>query len=207
MGSKFITFYDLVYTLDEKTGYYLNSTKRKRLHRSIWEHHNGEIPEGYHIHHIDGNKNNNDISNLECMPAKEHAYLHGKYLENILKMKRIQVEGQKKAAEWHKSAEGSEWHKQHYEKHKASLYKTETKKCKYCGIDYEVVVSKANLYCSNKCKSKARRESGVDDVTKNCEFCGTPFTSNKYQKKRFCTKSCSNKGVVRLPQLKNKDAL
>lgn len=205
MGDKKIIFNDLVYTRDDKTGYHLNSTLRKRLHRSIWEHHNGEIPEGYHIHHVDGDKSNNDIENLQLLSASQHQYLHGKQIENIEKMRRIQVEGRMKAGIWHKSEEGRQWHKQHYEKHKDTLYKKETKKCACCGDEFETVISKTNLYCSNKCKSKARRESGVDDVTKECEFCGKPFVSNKYQKKRFCSKTCSNKGVVRLPQLKNKD--
>lgn len=43
------------------------------LHRRIWEQKNGPIPEGFHIHHIDGNKENNDISNLECISKGEHS--------------------------------------------------------------------------------------------------------------------------------------
>lgn len=46
------------------------------LHRLIWEKHNGEIPKGYQIHHIDGNKLNNDISNLQLISAEEHTRLH-----------------------------------------------------------------------------------------------------------------------------------
>ena len=42
------------------------------LHRVTWEHHNGPIPWDCVIHHIDHNPLNNDISNLECIPA----YLH-----------------------------------------------------------------------------------------------------------------------------------
>ena len=30
-------------------------------------YHNGEIPEGYHVHHIDGDRYNNNIENLECL--------------------------------------------------------------------------------------------------------------------------------------------
>ena len=32
------------------------------LHRMVWTCYNGEIPDGYDIHHIDFDKNNNDIS-------------------------------------------------------------------------------------------------------------------------------------------------
>jgi len=43
------------------------------------EHHpelNGVIPKGYHIHHKDKNRNNNDISNLEMMLGTEHNSMH-----------------------------------------------------------------------------------------------------------------------------------
>lgn len=49
---------------------------RKFLHRLVWEKHNGEIPEGYQIHHIDGNKLNNDISNLQLISPDKHTRLH-----------------------------------------------------------------------------------------------------------------------------------
>ncbi len=46
------------------------------VHRKIWKKHNGDIPKGYHIHHIDGNPYNNDITNLICLPPSEHAEIH-----------------------------------------------------------------------------------------------------------------------------------
>ena len=49
--------------------------KRKR-YRHIYEAAYGPIPEGYHIHHIDGNHQNNDPSNLMAVTPEEHARLH-----------------------------------------------------------------------------------------------------------------------------------
>lgn len=47
----------------------------KYLHRLIWEKANGNIPDGYVIHHKDGNRLNNDLSNLELMELHEHQRL------------------------------------------------------------------------------------------------------------------------------------
>ena len=46
------------------------------LHRDVWEYYKGPIPDGHHIHHVDGNVTNNDIANLICIPAVEHFELH-----------------------------------------------------------------------------------------------------------------------------------
>lgn len=43
------------------------------LHRVIWMAVNGEIPEGYEVNHINENKNNNSISNLNLLTPKENA--------------------------------------------------------------------------------------------------------------------------------------
>jgi hypothetical protein len=53
-----------------KDGYLEVSFKgnRERVHRVIWKMHNGEIPKGYVIDHIDGNPSNNLIDNLRCIP-------------------------------------------------------------------------------------------------------------------------------------------
>lgn len=50
-------------------GYYVvTSTKEgnhnKLLHRLVYEDAHGKIPDGYHVHHKDGNKINNVLSNL-----------------------------------------------------------------------------------------------------------------------------------------------
>jgi len=45
-------------------------------YRKIYREHYGEIPAGYHIHHIDGNALNNDPKNLIAVTPEEHAKLH-----------------------------------------------------------------------------------------------------------------------------------
>ena len=48
------------------------------VHRWVWkENHDGKYPErGFHIHHIDHDKYNNDLKNLELVDGKEHYEMH-----------------------------------------------------------------------------------------------------------------------------------
>jgi DNA-binding NarL/FixJ family response regulator len=50
-------------------------------YRKLWESNFGEIPKDernikYDIHHIDGNRKNNNLENLMCVSVKEHYYIH-----------------------------------------------------------------------------------------------------------------------------------
>jgi hypothetical protein len=51
------------------------------IYRKIWSDHFGPIPKdlnsrSYEIHHIDGDRKNNDISNLKCITIEEHYEIH-----------------------------------------------------------------------------------------------------------------------------------
>jgi hypothetical protein len=51
----------------------LNNTRKKiYIHRLVWEMFNGPIPKGYEIDHINCNKADNQISNLQLMTRKEN---------------------------------------------------------------------------------------------------------------------------------------
>ena len=55
------------------SGYYsLTEGERTLMHRYVWEYYNGPIPAGHDIHHINEQKWDNRIENLECLPKSEH---------------------------------------------------------------------------------------------------------------------------------------
>lgn len=72
----FVLFNGEKYTL-YKEGYYRKTFgNRNLLHRDVWEFYNGTIPDGWDIHHINENKKDNRIENLECLPKAEHTRLY-----------------------------------------------------------------------------------------------------------------------------------
>lgn len=178
---------------DKKTGYYLSTRlidkKRKRLHIYVWELINGAIPHGYDIHHIDHNKSNNEIDNLMLVTRKQHKKIHASEMtdeqRNNIKINLIENAIPASKA-WHKSSEGLEWHKQHYESMKSKLHAKIIKKCEFCGKEYEATHNGANRFCSNNCKSAYRRKMGYDNIERECACCGEKFIVNKYSTAKYC---------------------
>lgn len=182
---------------DAKTGYYLANKatyngKRERLHVYVWRYFNGPVPEGYHVHHKDENKDHNDLENLACIPEFEHISLHGKEYAELNReevIKNLKEKAIPKASEWHKSETGREWHRKNWNVSIGSMKPTEHV-CQYCGEKYMSIEHGNNRFCSNNCKSAARRKSGVDDETRICAYCGKEFRANKYTTKKFCSAVC-----------------
>lgn len=59
----------------------MSKCKTKVNYRKIYEQHYGPIPHdnqgrSFEIHHIDGNRNNNDISNLRAVSLEDHYNIH-----------------------------------------------------------------------------------------------------------------------------------
>ena len=50
--------------------------RRRYVHRIVWEAANGPIPDGLVVHHVNGDKTDNRLENLQLMTPSEHAHLH-----------------------------------------------------------------------------------------------------------------------------------
>jgi group I intron endonuclease len=92
---------------------------------------------------------------------------------------------------WHGSSAGREWHR----KHGRAVWATQqpvTRTCQYCGSTFDTKTHRTNVkYCSNNCKSAARRESKADSEARTCPACGQSFICNKYLPTRCCSLVCA----------------
>jgi predicted nucleic acid-binding Zn ribbon protein len=160
------------------------------LHRDIWKFHNGEIPEGHHIHHEDGDFNNNEISNLVCLSSAAHQVEHReersarakspKHLAHLAAIRPL-------ANEWHKTEECRAWAREQAKR--SILQDWPEKPCIICGTMFKPKVTKASM-CSEECKRQQRNtlmrkrysSKPKNDIAKRkqiteryCEICGSVF--------------------------------
>lgn len=163
-----------------------------RLHQEIWKKEHGPIPDGYHVHHADHDPLNNDLSNLVLIEAEEHLSHHGGQADRVARFATVHAQGIEAAKVWHRSEEGRAWHVEHgkrtWEGREAKTYV-----CEYCKTSYESLKPSKNRFCSNNCKTQARRVSGVDNVDKTCEDCGATYSANRYARATTCSRSCGMK--------------
>ena len=167
----------------------------KRLHVAVWKYHNGDIPKGYHVHHIDEDRSNNQIENLCLMPASMHSSFHQHEEKQREHQKRQIKNMQELAKEWHKSKEGRETHSRLA---KALWEKAEpiTYICTECGKEFQSrchYSPESNRFCSNNCKAAFRRHNRTDDVDRVCAYCGKTFRVNRYSKAECCSRDCAVK--------------
>lgn len=185
---KYIEYDGLKFCRDDKTGYYLNSTIRKRLHRYVWEKEVGTIPKGFHVHHLNGNKADNRIENLAIMTASGHERMHGQEIERKAKVRENLKKAVLAAPAWHHSEAGKAWHSQQAKGRKPPRIE---KTCDVCGNPF--MGTKIQRFCSNACKAKYRRDSGLDNVERICEQCGKPFMASRLESQKYCSRECMGK--------------
>lgn len=133
--------------------------KGKRLHRTVWEFHNGAIPDGYHVHHKDENRSNNQIDNLVLLKESEHLHGHMMSESRREKSRRDIAYAIAKAPEWHGSTAGKEWHSQQ-SKNSWKKRTPMTYQCSFCGKEFTTLHHYGdgmNHFCHPNCKAAYRR--------------------------------------------------
>jgi hypothetical protein len=130
------------------------------LHRAKWEYYRGPIPEGFDVHHRDGDGANNAMANLELVEHSEHMRQHT--LERIARgeLKPPSAVALRLAAEWHASDEGLAWHSENGKRSwdKRVWHRLE---CQECGREFRSPYPNKTRFCHLNCKMSAlRRRSG-----------------------------------------------
>lgn len=130
----------------------------KRLHRAVWEAYNGPIPEGYHVHHIDEDRSNNQIENLSLMPGIEHMTSHARTEERRENGRRAIAVAIQMAPEWHRSEEGKAWHAEHARRYWENAPLREYV-CTMCGSTFTSrhTYKNGNRFCNQNCRAKYGR--------------------------------------------------
>lgn len=126
------------------------------MHRYVWQKHNGKIARGMHVHHIDGDKSNNCIENLELLSASDHSTHHGgtnPWVGSDANKRQI-ASVRELAKAWHSSPEGLAWHSKNGRKAWENR-PTTTKQCCECGANYETFYPVKSKFCGKNCKAKA----------------------------------------------------
>lgn len=156
----------------------------------------GEIPKGFHVHHIDENTLNNEISNYECKPAAKHAYEHMNDERRSTSKITIEI-ARLSASEWHGSEAGRLWHKEHF--NNSLLGEERDCICKFCNGEFKTKFKDENnsKYCSKKClwkeMAKRHRASPQSKDERVCVICAKNFVCFKYNKTQTCSRKCSGK--------------
>src|ERR1700676_1877728 len=173
------------------TGYWRDT--KTNLHRATWTKANGPIPKGHHIHHKNGDTEDNRLQNLELVTPRQHIHEHWNNARHRASQNNIK-KAIAAAPIWHASEEGIRWHREH-----ASSWRKENRKriraiCSQCGNEYQrdALSAYSVLHCSGACRAKARRISGKDDADWICKECGITFRATKFRVRMFCSKSWSS---------------
>lgn len=145
---------------DNNTGYWVNTSTGKniRLHREklrIELDLTQEQMKRYDVHHIDGNKDNNDIHNLQLINKVKHATIHAKKQvnEKIIKVcEYCGEEYQSSSNVAHKQRFCSNKCKARYRR--ANGLNNTIRICKNCGKEFICDNTSKKVFCTRSCAGK-----------------------------------------------------
>jgi len=173
--------------------YYQSLKRRKCLHIAIWEHHNKRpCPDGWHVHHRDGDPFNNDPGNLEALSPEDHDAAHRElgdcewrtspeWLAHLADIRPL-------AAAWHRSPEGRAWHVEHGARTWADRAPSAERSCEQCEERFTPMQGHAR-WCSKVCRERWYDANRTYHKPAICECCGGQYLRRK-RTVRYCSRAC-----------------
>lgn len=134
---------------------------RESLHRDIYTDTYGPIPAGYHVHHKDGNAENNTPENFELISASDHAKHH--YEDRFESIKAARQA-------WERTPEAKATKRAAMAKARANTPER-TESCPHCGKPVATRHS-TRIYCSSACQAADRR---LVKNLRECPICGSTY--------------------------------
>ena len=160
-------FDGLIYRKHKHDGRYYFSTS---LTRSVWKFFNGEIPDGYEVHHLDDDKYNDDISNLTLLTREEHLKLHADRRRGVKTFRKPKPKnfvceycGKKFTALTTNGLRrycSDDCRKKHRDA--AGNYMTE-RTCEVCGKKFKAYKGHPTTHCSKECVAKSLQKRKVSN--------------------------------------------
>ena len=188
-------FLGKIYTKRVRGGHYFCGSRS--IHRDVWSCFYGEIPNGFVIHHIDGNKNNNSLANLQLMPNAEHTVLH--FSETVPAV--CEVCGKPFLTLKNKPRTTCSAKCYDKKRYAAGFSKNENRAieqriCVICGNVFTVRKDTATKTCSRQCKNRLHQKTlnaqGLFRTVKRiCVICGREYTIRSDSPGKTCSPHCA----------------
>lgn len=135
-------------------GFYFQH-KGQRLHRLVWTTTHGPIPDGWHVHHVNGNRADNRLSNLSLIHGGTHVGLHSTQPTDSQRAARANnarthasAGNAKLTTEQRSQAAQEGW------RHGCPATGTQ---CQQCGQEFTARFTTRAKFCSGACKQRALR--------------------------------------------------
>ena len=172
-----------------KAGYYRCTALNTLLHDEIYRVHVGTIPRGHIVHHIDEDRSNNDLDNLELLTRSEHMVIHmvgGRAGFNIHPFKRVvcancgvEYDGRTNKAKF--CSEQCMYVANRRAKGLLLFAEGYDATCITCGNRFHApVASKRRKYCSEKCAWTMYNRRGRSKERETREAAGLQFVRRRW---------------------------
>ena len=156
------------------------------IHRFVWTYFNGEIPDGFDIHHRDFNHDNNDIANLELVTKDAHKKIHAAVKPTRRPEKKSTFTCAVCGREYEAANRGNNNYCSTKCKKSAERARVaEIRTCKTCGKKF--ATSDEAKFCSRKCIGEFLKRQEF----KTCPVCGKIFSDAVSKHRKHCSPECA----------------